>query len=356
MKKTICSLIFAGILLLLGVLHVILPDKALSHTERRSLAQFPDSGIASVLDGVFMENMEKYLPDQFPAREGFRSLKALFERFTGRLDASGIYDADGYLAPVEFGYAAASLEKTGAKLTKLREMFPDCPTALICPVPPKNVYMHDGVHPVPDFGALTETLMQSVHGYGFCDISGTLTLDSYYKTDSHWRQEMLDDTARQICASLGVEYVTENHTEHRMDAFFGVYAGQSALPADPEVILYRTSPSIDSAKVTAVGSEMDSVYTPDEIGVDMYDVFLGGAVPVIEIVNETGTGELIVIRDSFGSSLIPLLIPSFHKITAVDLRYISSRYLLDYIDAEGASLLVLLSAGVIGNGEMLRVE
>ena len=356
MKNRVCSLLFVSILVIFGILHVFLPDKALSHSERRSLAQFPSGGFASVMDGVFMQNMEKYLPDQFPARERFRSVKAMFERLSGRLDVSDIYDVDGYLASLEFGYSDDAPTRAGKKLNRLREIFADCPEAVICLIPPKNFYMHDGIHPVPDFHGLTKSLSENVEGYGFCDISDTLTLHTYYRTDSHWRQEMLDDTAREICASLGVHYVTEEYTAHRMEDFYGVWAGQSALSVDPDVLVYRVTPSMESASVSAVGSEMDSVYTPDEIGVDPYDIFLGGAVPVIEIVNENGTGDLIVVRDSFGSNLIPLLIPSFHRITAVDLRYISSDYLDRYVDDEGASLLILLSAGIINNSEMLKIQ
>jgi len=356
MKNRVCSLVFAGILLILGAVHVILPDRALSYTERRSLAQFPKVTVSSVMDGVFMQNMEKYLPDQFPAREGFRSVKSLFERLSGRLDVNDIYDADGYLASVEFGYSESAVKKSAEKLNRIREMFDGCDEAVLSVIPPKNYYMHDGVHPVPDIQQLTEILAEHTEGYGFCAIEDTLELESYYRTDSHWRQETLDETARAICASLGVHYVTEEYTEHRMEDFFGVYAGQSALPVKPDVLVYRSSPSVESASVTAVGSEMTTVYTPDLIGMDFYDVFLGGAVPVIEIVNERGTGDLIVVRDSFGSSLIPLLIPSFHRITAVDLRYISSDYLKRYVNDDGAALLVLLSAGILNNSEMLKIQ
>lgn len=356
MKKHVFSLLFAGILLFLGILHILLPDQALSRTERRSLAQFPNLTFSSVMDGVFMQNMEKYLPDQFPAREGFRSVKSMFERLSGRLDVSDIYDVDGYLASLEFGYSETAVTKTAEKLSKLRSHFDGCSEAVLCVIPPKNYYMQDGIHPVPDFQNLTEILAQNVKGFGFCRITDTLSLESYYRTDSHWRQEALDDTAQAICASLGVRYAEEEFKEHRIEDFYGVYAGQAALPVKPDVLVYRSSPATESAVVTAVGSEMTSVYTPDEIGVDFYDVFLGGAVPVIEIVNEGGTGDLIVVRDSFGSSLIPLLIPSFHRITAVDLRYISSDYLDRYVDDEGAYLLILLSAGIINNSEMLRIQ
>ncbi|MBR3996821.1 MAG: hypothetical protein IKI93_00585 [Clostridia bacterium] len=356
MKKHVFSFVFVSFLLIFGVLHVILPDQAISRTERRSLAQFPSVGLSSVTDGVFMQNMEKYLPDQFPFREGFRSVKSLIERLSGRLDVNDIYDTDGYLASLEFGYSEDAVIRTADKLKRLREIFSACPSAVICPIPPKNFYLHDGIHPVPDFHGLERLLAETLTDYGFCGISDTLTQESYYRTDSHWRQEMLDDTAAKICASLGVGYVTEVYTEYRIGEFYGVWAGQSALPVDPDVLVYRVSPSVESASVTAVGSDMNWVYTPEKIDLDPYDVFLGGAVPVVEIVNENGTGDLIVVRDSFGASLIPLLIPSFHRITAVDLRYISSEYLFRYVKQDDASLLILLSAGILNNSEMLKIR
>jgi len=356
MKNRVCSLIFAILLVFFGVLHILLPDREISETERRALARFPSGGFSAVMEGVFMENMEKYLPDQFPARERFRSVKSLFERLCGRLDVNDIYDVNGYLASIEFGYSENAAIRTAGKLNRLRELFSDCPEAVICPIPPKNYYMHDGIHPVPDFDELTTSLMAFTEGYGSCDITDTLTLDSFYRTDSHWRQEMLDETAQKICASLGTVYVKEEYTEHLQEEFYGVWAGQSALAVKPDVLRCRISPSIESAVVTAVGSEMHTVYTPDEVGVDPYDIFLGGAVPVVEIINNSATGDLIVVRDSFGSSLIPLLIPSFHRITAVDLRYISSDYLMRYVNPDGASLLILLSGGILGNSEMLKIQ
>ena len=42
--------------------------------------------------------------------------------------------------------------------------------------------------------------------------------------------------------------------------------------------------------------------------------------------------ELIVFRDSYGSSLIPLLISGYNKITVVDTRYINPKLLNNYID------------------------
>lgn len=55
--------------------------------------------------------------------------------------------------------------------------------------------------------------------------------------------------------------------------------------------------------------------------------------------------DLIVFRDSFGSSLIPLLAEGFHTITVIDTRYIQPSLLGNYVDFEGKDVLFLYSTG-----------
>ena len=69
---------FLAILFGLLLLHVLLPDAAVSYTERRKLAQAPALSGESLLDGTFFEDAEEYLLDQFPLRDSFRALKAFF--------------------------------------------------------------------------------------------------------------------------------------------------------------------------------------------------------------------------------------------------------------------------------------
>ena len=60
-----------------------------------------------------------------------------------------------------------------------------------------------------------------------------------------------------------------------------------------------------------------------------YDIFLSGATPILFIENQNNKDNknLIIFRDSFASSLVPLLIEDYSKITLIDLRYVNSRYL-----------------------------
>ena len=79
MKKTqqIITLVLSlGFIAVFAALFWILPDADESTVERRHLAKSPALSFSSVANGSFMNGFEKYMLDQFPLRNGFRSLKA----------------------------------------------------------------------------------------------------------------------------------------------------------------------------------------------------------------------------------------------------------------------------------------
>ena len=148
-------------------------------------------------------------------------------------------------------------------------------------------------------------------------------------------------------------------TEKTLSPFYGAYYGQAALPMAPDTLTYLESADTKAAKVT--GPELDGaqpVYRPELLdGTDGYDVFLSGAQAVLTVTspNVHNGRHLVLFRDSFGSSLAPLLLGSFERITLVDLRYISAARLTDYADLSDATdVLYLCSTAVWNNGGTLR--
>lgn len=364
MKKTIeiiTIVLFTAMIATFGVLHIALPDAKLSESERRSLAQFPEFTTQTVKSGTFMQNLEKYLPDQFPLREGWRSIKGTFEILSGRSDSSDIYEVDGYLTKLEYKLNESSIVKAGAKLEKIRELL-GCENAYVSVIPQKSHFMNDKVHPIQDFDRMCELLYSAMPSFEAIDISDTLSLDSYYKTDSHWRQEKLEGTVNKLVTSMGLNVTVPEYEINEITDFKGVFAGQYAMPIEAESIFYLTSDVIENVTVSAIADDMNEIYTlgklEDERSLDMYDIFLGGAVPLITIENENSQtdNKLVIVRDSFGSSITPLLVDYYSKITVIDLRYIASVILPQYVDADGADLLVMLSPGILNDSEMLRVQ
>ena len=73
------------------------PAKESSDSERRLLNQMPELTKENLLSGRFAEAFEKYANDQFPARDAFRSIKAVTHQYAlQQLDNNDIYLTDGY--------------------------------------------------------------------------------------------------------------------------------------------------------------------------------------------------------------------------------------------------------------------
>ena len=65
------------------------PATDFSTTERRELKQFPELSVKTLVSGKFMQTFEDYTLDQFPARDSFRTIKALTAKYVfGQADRS----------------------------------------------------------------------------------------------------------------------------------------------------------------------------------------------------------------------------------------------------------------------------
>ena len=88
-----CLLLAAGVLS-----GLLLPDKYYSETEKRTLTQKTAISIADFPSGKMGTEIEKYLADQFPLRNGWITVKTLAQRLSGKTEISGVYfGKDGYL-------------------------------------------------------------------------------------------------------------------------------------------------------------------------------------------------------------------------------------------------------------------
>ena len=140
----------------------------------------------------------------------------------------------------------------------------------------------------------------------------------------------------------------------------GVYYGQAALPLKADTLYYLDSEILQQCKVTSydTGKPVETViYNMKKAEEkDPYEMFLSGtsALQVIENPSAKTEKELIVFRDSFGSSLVPLLVDEYSKITVIDIRYVQSNVLGQFVDFHGQDTLFLYSTVVLNNSMSLR--
>ncbi len=185
------------------------------------------------------------------------------------------------------------------------------------------------------------------------DVYDLLDASDYYRTDPHIKQECLVDVANRILESTGREYTT-SYVKNTVDIpFYGTYAHRSDLSVTPDELVYLTNDTIDNL-YTAEGV---SIYNFKKLDTDEpYDFFLSGNQTIVTINNENAQTDkrLIIFRDSFASSLAPLLCEGYSQVVLVDLRYIMSEYLVDFVDFENADVLFLYSTTVMNNSFSMK--
>ena len=154
----------------------------------------------------------------------------------------------------------------------------------------------------------------------------------------------------------GIEEV--DYKKNTYNNFYGVYYGESAISRKPERITYLTNKTILNSEVKYLeNNKLNTVYNLNKLNsLDPYEVYLDGASSLIEITNKNSKSkkELIIFRDSFGSSLSPLLIEYYGKITIVDNRYISSDYIKKYIKFNKQDVLFMYSTLMINNSSTIK--
>lgn len=350
--------------LFLGLMTLALWCKAptdYSDSERRRLAQMPSPSLSGITSGRYMTQFESYTQDQFPGRDPLRGLKTLFSTTVlGQLDNNGLYFYDGYGAKLEYPLDEVSIAHAADRFTYLYDtcLAPNSCKVSLSVIPDKNCFLGpESGRLTMDYSALIGQLRQAMPYADYIDITQTLALSDYYKTDPHWRQEALTDTANALAQGLGIQ-LQEEYTVTTSDIpFYGVYAGQAALSFEPEPLRYLTSPVLEQCIVTNLeNGSIGGIYDLEKAaGRDPYDLFLSGPVSLLTIDNPAcpSDRELVVFRDSFASSVVPLLCEGYRKITLVDIRYLRAEYVSKMVDFHGQDVLFLYSTLVLNHSETL---
>ena len=339
------------------------PAKDISESERRKLAQFPELSVKTVLDGKFMTAFEEYTLDQFPLRDTFRQLKALFHyNALGQKDNNDIYVVDGFAAELEYPVNQVSVSNAVQKFNKIYEKYlSESNRILVSVVPDKSYHLaEENGYPAMDYEVLFASVREGMPWAEYVDITDLLTVEDYYFTDTHWRQERILGVAERLCKALDAKAFGEKELIPAVveRPFYGVYYGQAALPMDPEEMTVMSSDVLDQCTVyNHETGKTTGIYDWDKLNSrDLYDIYLSGAAALLTIENPNAETdkELIVFRDSFGSSLVPLLVKDYKTVTVVDIRYVASNFVGNFVDFHGQDVLFLYSALILNNSNTLK--
>lgn len=333
-----------------------IPSRQISEAERRPLAQRP------AFSEKFQTEFESYSLDQFPLRQSFRTLKSLFHTgVLGQKDNNGIYLTNGTAVKQEYPLNGDSVKYAISRFQRIYDKYLAGSRCFYAIVPDKGYYLgEDSGHLTMDYDALYAQMAAGMTWAEEIDLRPTLTGADYYRTDTHWRQERLIPAAAALSEGLGV---TGPRAEDFAAApverpFYGVYYGQAALPMVPDTLYLMENDVLSQCTVYDYETgTTGNVYDMTKLDSrDLYDVYLSGAGALLTIENPGAktNRELVIFRDSFGSSIAPLLLTDYAKVTLADIRYVQPELLGQYLDFHGQDALFLYSTLVLNSSAALK--
>ncbi len=326
-------------------------DREFSENENRYLAKAPRWSISNIFNCSFQDDAEDYLKDQVLFRDEWITVKTFFQKLSGNTDIGGAYvGKDGYdfekITPDDVD------ESQIVKNTKaVNDYFAFCANTIdrqrlnfmIVPTSglvykdklPRNAILFnqeeciDGIISGIDSGNVIDardSLVDSKENY------------LYYKTDHHWTTDGAFLASNQWRAAVGKSLIdNEAVNEDIVTRKFRGSLYSKILDADSayDSISVINRGDAQSYTVMADGKDIGGFYQDSKLTEkDKYAYFFGGNYGEVTIHNNnnTGTGNLLVVKDSFANSFVPLIAEEYENVYMIDLRYYAgdmSQYIAD---------------------------
>ena len=273
-----------------------------------------------------------------------------------------VYVYQGHAVTTEAGYDQKSLDYAARKLQQLHDSYltGNDGHIYLSVVPDKGSFTEPPEGYTPASAQETaEALLAQLDFVQYVDIVPGLTLEDYYRTDPHWRQECLIATAQTLAQAMDVP-LAGDFQENTIDVpFYGAYAAKVDEPLTADTLRYLTGEVLDACTVYDYETNaQEPLYDLAAVDTDTpYDLYLQGSRSLLRIDSPLSATDktLVVFRDSFGSSLIPLLAESYRTIYAVDIRYLSSQLLGRFLRFDGSEdVLFLYSTMVLQNSRTMK--
>lgn len=357
-KNVVVTISFLFVIIIILITNLLKEDIEVSLAERRKLQQFPKLSSNELFKGSFFEKFEKYTMDQFVQREAFRSLKTNIEmKVLKKQDSNNIYEYDGKLIEQIYPLNEKSVTNMTKKMNEIEQRYLNETNKVYYTIVPDKNYFINSNHLKLDYQKLQDMMADNLEWAEYIPIFDCLDLSCYYRTDSHWKQERLQTVVDRIASNINLK-LEGQYEEKKIVDFKGVYTGQFPIEIESDEIRILTNEMIEDC--TVYNHETDKKTKIYDIGKikspDKYDIYLSGATPLLTIENSKAkhNKELVVFRDSYGSSLIPLLVEGYSKITVVDTRYISPKILGEYVEFQNKDVIFIYSTLLINNSTSLK--
>ncbi|WP_041139485.1 DHHW family protein [Beduini massiliensis] len=336
--------IFVSILLFFTLSYLVTKDKEISNSERRHLTTFKDVKHYNITDSFYSKELEKYALDQVVFRDQWRYIKAkvAFDIFN-KSDDNQFYLEDGHILKKEQKLDEERLKVFLNKANGIIQQYAHSKSKMLI-IPGKEYYA--SAYSAFDYEKAMDLINSQFKGE-FLDVRDQLALNDYYYSDPHLKQEAYFKLFPINQANL---------KKYTYQPFYGTYSSQFAYQLVSDQLNYFENPCSIEANYLET-PEFKEVYNLDKLNNnDAYSVFLNGATPFVHLKNKDNKDgqTLLVFRDSFGSSLVPLLVDTYQDIYVVDLRYMNLTDAERLIDKEIDEILLVYGMNSINEGTVIK--
>ena len=328
MRNKIITSFFCLLLAFSTLAGLLLPDRYYSESEKRTLTQKPKFTVANFISGEFSDELEKYLTDQVPLRDGWVTMKTYMELAIGKRESVGVYICkDKYLMDKFTSYSKKQLVANAAALVDLQEKLAaegiSMNTILVPMAAQVLTDKLPAYAPVADYAAILQVLTDA--GVDTTDVLSALVAHSseniYYRTDHHWTSL---GAYYAYCAWRGIEPNVDEWTQEVLcDDFYGTTWNKVPLPTVPAEEITAWYKHINRSVSYNNGQyETDSIYERKYLsGSDQYAVFLNSNQAQTVIEGSGKSGKLLLIKDSYGNTFSQFPVEDYAEVHVLDLRF-----------------------------------
>lgn len=343
-SRIITVVSFVTAIAALFVLFAVLPKKAgqMSDLEFRKLQDHPIIGksfstiVNDTVKGDLSKNVDSFLEDHFPARNFFIALNAYYLRLTGRNADQGIVmGKNGRLFDAAFDPDMEQLDNNIDRMTEfakdngLKLIYVDVPTSAAV-VTEDLPDIHLEYHDAEVIAHIRERLAENGHNApDLISLYGAGAGEYFYLTDHHWTMKGAYLCYTAIADELGITPVKESQFIVTGHEFYGSFYRKAGLwLTKPDSLEVWRSEETEAMKVTIgygdKAVEHTGLYDDEQLkegNVNKYAAYVYDNNGLTVIENESGNGEtLLIVKDSFGNSIAPLLAMNYSRVIMIDTR------------------------------------
>ena len=351
MRNKVVTILFCLILIAGIVGHLFTSDKYYSEHEKRTLKQFPSVTWSNIRSGKFGSEIEKYLADQFPWRDGWVTVKTLAERASGKKESGGVYFCkDDYLIEIHESFNEEQCTANVAALKNLTDALQEQGITLrVMLVPTASRILSDKLPAfAPDADQDRIIGYAKEQGLNIVDVTESL-LDHkeeyiYYKTDHHWTSlgAFYAYAAWRQATGRTPSPISAWTKETLCDNFRGTTYAKVNYPFAPYDIIeafYKTEHHrVDYNSGNYIA---DSIYERKYLdGSDQYAVFLNSN-QATAVVSGDGEGRLLILKDSYANCFAQFCIDDYKETHLIDMRFFRGS-VQDYMEEQGITEVLVL--------------